>query len=99
MHCAADGRRLAAVTKFGECGIWELDTDGYKVSGVRLPPFDQSALASSSAKAVVLTEKSILVADLVSGNKAELAVDKSNRACAVATTGDGGKVAVGQQMG
>ena len=27
LHCAADGRRLAAVTKFGECGIWELDTD------------------------------------------------------------------------
>ena len=99
LHCAADGRRLAAVTKFGECGIWELDTDGYKVSGVRLPPFDQSAIASNSAKAVVLTEKSILVADLASGNKSELAVDKSNRACAVATTGDAGKVAVGQQLG
>jgi hypothetical protein len=99
LHCAADGRRLAAVTKFGECGIWELDTDGYKVSGVRLPPFDQSALATSSAKAVVLTEKSILVADLASGNKSELAVDKSNRACAVATSADAGKVAVGQQTG
>ena len=99
LHCAADGRRMAAVTKFGECGIWELDTDGYKISGVRLPPFDQSALAANNGKAAVLTEKAILVADLLSGNKTELAVDKSNRACAVATSGDGAKVAVGQQLG
>jgi hypothetical protein len=99
LHCAADGRRLAAVTKFGECGLWELDTDGYKVSAVRLPPFDQSALATSAPKAAILTEKAIVVADLVSGNKAELALDKSNRASAVAATADGAKVAVGQQMG
>jgi len=45
------------VTKFGECAIWELDTDGYKVSGVRLPPFDQSTLASGVPKAAVATDK------------------------------------------
>jgi len=55
------------VTKFGECASWELDTDGYKVSSVRLPPFDQSALASNSPKAAVVTDKAVLVADLVSG--------------------------------
>src|SRR5229473_760193 len=32
LQCTADGRRLAAVTKFGECGIWELDSDGAKVA-------------------------------------------------------------------
>ena len=40
LQCTADGRRLSVVTKFGECAIWELDTDGYKVSSVRLPPFE-----------------------------------------------------------
>jgi hypothetical protein len=99
LQCAADGRRVAVVTKFGECGIWELDTDGYKVSGVRLPPFDQSALAVSTPKAAVVTDKAILIADLVSGTKVELGVDASNRAYAVATTVDGAKVAFGQQLG
>jgi len=99
LQCTADGRRLAVVTKFGECAIWELDTDGYKVSGVRLPPFDHSDLASGAPKAAVAMEKAILVADLLSGNKVELAVDKSNRVSVVATTGDGAKVAFGQQLG
>jgi hypothetical protein len=99
LQCTADGRRLAVVTKLGECAVWELDTDGCKISSVRLPPFEQSALASSNPKAAVITDKAILVADLVSGVKVELAVDASNRACAVAVTADGGKVAVGQQQG
>jgi WD40 repeat protein len=99
LQCTADGRRLAVVTKFGECAIWELDTDGYKVSGVRLPPFDHSHLASGAPKVAVVTEKAILVADLLSGNKAELAVESSNRASVVATTVDGARVAFGQQMG
>jgi WD40 repeat protein len=47
----------------------------------------------------VVTDKAIVVADLVSGMKVELAVDASNRACALAVTGDGGRVAVGQQQG
>jgi len=99
LQCTADGRRLSVVTKFGECASWELDTDGYKVSSVRLPPFDQSALASNSPKAAVVTDKAVLVADLVSGNRVEIGVDASNRAFAVATTVDGGKVAFGQQSG
>jgi hypothetical protein len=99
LHCTADGRRLSVVTKFGECASWELDTDGYKISSVRLPPFEQSALASSSPKAAVVTDKAVLVADLLSGNRVEIGVDASNRAFAVATTADGGKVALGQQSG
>ena len=99
LQCTADGRRLSVVTKFGECAIWELDTDGYKVSSVRLPPFEQSAPASSNPKAAMVTDKGILAADLVSGLKVDLPVDASNRACAVAMTADGAKVAVGQQQG
>src|SRR6266446_894203 len=99
LQCTADGRRLSVVTKFGECASWELDSDGYKVSSVRLPPFEQSALASSSPKAAVVTDKAVLVADLLSGNRVEIGVDASNRALAVATTADGGKVAFGQQSG
>ncbi|HEY4770520.1 MAG TPA: hypothetical protein VIH51_07825, partial [Myxococcales bacterium] len=99
LQCTADGRRLSVVTKFGECASWELDTDGYKVSPVRLPPFEQSALASNSPKAAVVTDKVVLVADLLSGNRVEIGVDASNRAYAVATTADGGRVALGQQSG
>src|SRR5947207_6034943 len=99
LQCTADGRRLSVVTKFGECASWELDTDGYKVSSVRLPPFEQSAPASSNPKAAMVTDKGILAADLVSGLKVDLPVDASNRACAVAMTADGAKVAVGQQQG
>jgi hypothetical protein len=99
LQCTADGRRLSVVTKFGECASWELDTDGYKISSVRLPPFEQSAMASGSPKAAVVTDKAVLVADLHSGNRVEIGVDASNRAFAVATTADGGKVALGQQSG
>jgi hypothetical protein len=99
LQTTADGRRLAVVTKFGECAIWELDADGYKVSSVRLPPFEQSALASGNPKAAVVTDKAILVADLVSGTKSDVPLDISNRACAVAVSADGGKLAVGQQQG
>ena len=99
LQCTADGRRLSVVTKFGECASWELDTDGYKVSSVRLPPFEQSAMASNSPKAAVVTDKAVLVADLTSGNRVEIGVDASNRAYAVATTADGGRVALGQQSG
>jgi hypothetical protein len=99
LQCSPDGKRLAAVTKFGECGIWELDTDGYKASGVRLPPFDGSALAAGVPKVAVLTDKAILVSDLVSGTKVDLAVDQSNRASAVAIAADGAKVALGQNLG
>src|SRR5207237_5186700 len=93
--CSPDGRRLSVVTKFGECASWELDTDGYKVSAVRLPPFEQSALASGSPKAVVATGSAVLVADLLSGAREEIAVD----ATAVATTPDAGKLAFGRQQG
>jgi hypothetical protein len=99
LQCSADGRRLAVVTKFGECAMWELDTDGYKVSAVRLPPFDQSTVASGTPKAAVVTDKAVLVADLASSLKVELAVDSSNRATAVAATADGAKVALGQTLG
>jgi len=99
LQCTADGRRLSVVTKFGECASWELDTDGYKVSTVRLPPFEQSALASNSPKAAVITDKAVLVADLLSGNRVEIGIDASNRAYAVSTTADGGRVALGQQSG
>jgi hypothetical protein len=99
LQCTADGRRLSVVTKFGECASWELDTDGYKVSTVRLPPFEQSALASNSPKAAVVTDKTVLVADLLSGNRVEIGIDASNRAYAVSTTADGGRVALGQQSG
>ena len=99
LQCTADGRRLSVVTKFGECASWELDTDGYKVSSVRLPPFEQSALASNSPKAAVITDKAVLVADLLSGNRVEIGIDASNRAYAVSTTADGGRVALGQQSG
>src|SRR5438874_6965634 len=94
--CSPDGRRLSVVTKFGECATWELDTDGYKVSAVRLPPFEQSALASGSPKAVVATGSAVLVADLLSGAREELAVD---RASAVATTPDAAKLVFGRQQG
>src|SRR4051812_47760766 len=99
VQCTTDGRRLAVVTKFGECASWDVDVHGYKVSGVRLPPFEQSALASRSGKAAVVTEKAILVADLASGNKVEVGVEASNRACAVATTADAARVAFGQHSG
>jgi WD40 repeat protein len=99
LQCTPDGRRLAVVTKFGECSLWELDTDGYKVSPARLPPFDQSALASGAPKTAVATEKVVLVADLLSGDKSEHALDKMNRAWAVAMAADGGKVAFGHQQG
>ena len=99
LQCSADGRRLAVVTKFGECALWELDSDGYKVSSARLPPFDQSAMGASAAKAGAVTDKAVLVSDLLSGTKAELPVDKANRATAVAMTADAARVVFGQQMG
>jgi WD domain, G-beta repeat len=99
LQCSADGRRLAVVTRLGECSTWELDTDGCRVSSVRLPPFDQSALASGTPKAAVASEKGILVSDLLAGSKFELPVDPANRAFAVAATADGAQVAYGQQMG
>ena len=99
LQCTADGRRVSVVTKFGESAIWELDTDGYKVSTVRLPPFAQSALASGNPKMAAATDKAVVLADLVSGTRSELAVDASNRASAVALTADGGKLAFGQQQG
>jgi len=99
LQCSADGRRLVVVTKFGECAMWELDTDGYKVSAVRLPPFEQSAVASNTPKAVVVTDKAVLVADLASGLKVELPVESSNRASAAAATAEGTKVAIGQHLG
>ena len=99
MHCTPDGRRLWVVTKFGECASWDLDVDGYKVSTVRLPPFEQSALAAGGPKVAVAADKAILVADLLTGTKAEIPVDPANRACAVATAMDAAKVAFGQQQG
>src|SRR5438132_7613504 len=67
LQCSADGRRLAVVTKFGECALWELDTDGYKVSAGRLPPCEESAVSSGTPKAAVVTDKAVLAADLASG--------------------------------
>jgi hypothetical protein len=99
LQCSADGRRLVVVTRLGECAMWELDTDGYKVSAARLPPFEQSALASNTPKAAVVTDKAILVADLASGLKVELPVESSNRASAAAATAEGTKVAIGQHLG
>jgi len=99
LQCAADGTRLAAVTRLGECATWELDSDGYKVSSVRLPPFEQSVLASGNPRTAVVMDKSVLVADLVSGLKVELAVEASNKASTVAITADGTKVAIGQNLG
>ncbi len=101
LQCTADGRRLSVVTRLGECGTWELDTDGYKLSSVRLPPFEQSAMAvaSNNPRTAVTTDKAVLVADLVSGIKVELSVEVSNRASAVAMTADAAKVAIGQSQG
>jgi hypothetical protein len=99
LQCSADGRRLSAVTRLGECATWEVDTDGYKVSTVRMPPFEQSAFAANNPRAAVVTDKAILVADLVSGLKIELPVEASNRASAVALTGDAARVAIGQNQG
>jgi hypothetical protein len=99
LQCSADGRRLVVVTRLGECAMWELDTDGYKVSAARLPPFEQSALASNTPKAAVVTDKAVLVADLASGLKVELPVESSNRASAAAATAEGTKVAIGQHLG
>ena len=99
LQCTPDGKRLAVVTRLGECATWELDTDGSKVSAVRLPPFEGSALAWNLPKAAVVTDKAVLVADLVSGQKVELTVEASNRASAVAITADGAKVAIGQNQG
>ena len=94
-----DGKRLSAVTRLGECATWELDTDGYKVSSVRLPPFEQSGMALNGPRTAVVTDKAILVADLASGLKVELPVEASNRASTAALTADGGKVAIGQSQG
>jgi WD40 repeat protein len=99
LQCSPDGRRIAVVTRLGECAIWELDSDGYKVSSVRLPPFEHSAMASGAPKTAVVTDKAVLVADLVSGMKAELPVDHANRACSAAITAEGAKVAIGQSQG
>jgi WD40 repeat protein len=99
LSCTADGRRLSVVTRLGECATWELDSDGYKISSVRLPPFEQSASAANSSKAAAVTDKGIVAIDLASGLKVDLPVDGSNRASAVAMTVDGTKVAVGQQQG
>src|SRR5438477_1821295 len=63
LQCTADGRRVLAVTRLGECATWELDSDGYKVSSVRLPPFEQSALPLNSPRTAVVTDKAVLVAD------------------------------------
>src|SRR6185437_13730376 len=78
---------------------WELDTDGYKISSVRLPPFEQSALACGNPRAAVVTDKAVLIADLVSGLKVELGIDVSNRPSAVAVTADGARAAIGQSQG
>ncbi len=99
LQCSPEGRRLATVTRLGECGMWELDSDGYKTSSVRLPPFEQSALGSSASKGAVVTDKAIIAIDLVSGNKLELGVETSDRPSAVAASADGAKVAFGQQSG
>jgi len=99
LQCSAEGRRLATVTRLGECGMWELDSDGYKTSSVRLPPFEQSALGSGASKGAVVTDKAILAIDLISGNKLEVGVETSDRPSAVAASADGAKVAFGQQSG
>jgi WD40 repeat protein len=56
-------------------------------------------MAATAPKTAVVTDKAILVADLLSGMRVELPVDGSNRAHAAAMTADGGKVAVGQNQG
>jgi WD40 repeat protein len=56
-------------------------------------------MACGAPKTAVVTDKAVLVADLVSGMKADLPVDHSNRACAAAITAEGAKVAVGQSQG
>jgi hypothetical protein len=99
LHCSADGRRLAAVTKLGECAIWDVDTDGYKVSGVRLPPYEQAGCAANAPRAAVVTDKLILAADLLAGTRVELPVDSANRATAAAASADGARIAFAQQNG
>src|SRR2546428_1773499 len=99
LQCSADGRRLAVVTKFGECALWELDTDGYKVSAVRLPPFEQSALASGTPKAAVGTHKTALAAGPAFGLEVRVPVGALDRASAAAVSAGGGEVGVGHELG
>jgi hypothetical protein len=94
-----DAHALVAISKLGESGTWDPVGDGWKASGVRLPPFEHAALARAVARAALATDRAVAVWDLPQGKRAEHAVDPANRAHAVALSPDGARLAVGHAQG
>ncbi len=95
LQCTADGRRLLAVTRLGECGLWEVPEDRWAAGALRLPPFEQAALAQGAARLALATERAALVFDLAQGKRTEHAGDAARRLRAVALTPDGSRLALG----
>jgi WD40 repeat protein len=98
LQCTADGRRVLAVAKLGELGIWEVPEDRFAASGVRLPPFDQAGVAQGAARVALATERAALVFDLAQGRKTEHPVDPAKRLRAVALSADGSRIALGYEQ-
>jgi len=98
LQCTADGRRVLAVAKLGELGIWEVPEDRFAASGVRLPPFDQAGVAQGAARVALATERAALVFDLAQGKKTEHPVDPAKRLRAVALSADGSRMALGYEQ-
>jgi WD40 repeat protein len=95
LQCSADARRLLAVTRLGECGVWDVPADRFEGSGLRLPPFEQAAVAEGARRVVLATERAALVFDLAGAKRTEHAGDPARRLRAVALTRDGARMALG----
>ncbi len=96
---APDARQLAAISKLGECGAWDLPDGAWRPFGVRLPPFELAALARTQPRALLATATAATGWDLAKGKRTEHRVDAANRVTAVAIAPDGGRVALGHSQG
>ncbi len=95
LQCSPDARRLLAVTRLGECGVWALPEDQFAAGSVRLPPFEQAAVAEAPGRVALATERVALVFDLATGKRTEHAGDPARRLRGVALTRDGARMALG----
>jgi hypothetical protein len=95
-----DAHAIIAVSKLGESGTWDPIADGWKASGVRLPPFEHAALARTSPRAALATDRAAVVWDLgASGKRTDHPIDGGNRIHAIALSPDGARLAVGHAQG
>jgi hypothetical protein len=96
---APDARQLVAISKLGECGLWELPDGGWRPFGVRLPPFELAALARACPRAALATASAAAAWDLAKGKRHEHRIDASSRVTALALAPDGARIALGHAQG